>query len=250
MEESILVFDTETISLDKPYCYNIGYIIADKNFNVLVKRDYVVEQIWHNLPLFNSAYYSDKRQIYISRMKAKKTIMEKYGYICQQLIRDIKNFNVVSAYAYNSKFDDKVFNFNCDYYKCNSPFDNVPIFDILGYAQNFIVSENYKKFCEKNSLFTDSGNYSTTAETMTKYITNNIDFMEEHTALKDSEIELEILKKCIENGATFETDYETKIIKRKAKKSIDILLNKNKILTLEYTSKCERNGKIYFKNEE
>ena len=26
---NILVFDTETISVDKPFCYNIGYAIYD-----------------------------------------------------------------------------------------------------------------------------------------------------------------------------------------------------------------------------
>ena len=52
----ICVFDTETTSLEKPYCYNVGYLILDTESRAcLVKREFVIEQIWHNLPLFNTA---------------------------------------------------------------------------------------------------------------------------------------------------------------------------------------------------
>ena len=77
---NIAIFDTETTSLDKPFCYNIGYLIVDtENHDTLIKRDYVVEQVWHNPMLFTTAYYADKRDIYIKRMRAKTVKMEKYG---------------------------------------------------------------------------------------------------------------------------------------------------------------------------
>ena len=76
---NICVFDTETISLDKPFCYNIGYVIADDCGKTLLKKSYVVEQIWHNLPLFSTAYYAEKRNIYVSEMRGKKTFLEKFG---------------------------------------------------------------------------------------------------------------------------------------------------------------------------
>ena len=48
---NILVFDTETISVDKPFCYNIGYVIYDTDrHKILVKRDFVDEQICYNQP--------------------------------------------------------------------------------------------------------------------------------------------------------------------------------------------------------
>ena len=133
--EHIMVFDTETTSLDKPYCYNIGYAIYNSNGIAIVKRDFIVEQIWHNLPLFSTAYYAEKRESYIKAMKSRKTIMDKFGYITQQMTRDIKSYNVIAAFAFNSPFDDRVFNFNCDYFKCINPFDNIPIIDIRGIAQ-------------------------------------------------------------------------------------------------------------------
>ena len=219
----ICVFDTETTSLDLPYCYNIGYVIIDAdNWEVLARRSYVVEQVWHNLPLFSSAYYANKRPLYVASMKARKTIMDKYGYICQKMIRDFRNFEVEMAFAYNSSFDEKVFNFNCEWYKCNNPFDNIPIKDIRGFVHNFIVDKKYKKYCDEHGLYTDSGNYSTTAEAVFRYLFDD-DFTEEHTALADSEIEANILRTCLLNGASIDGEYKTfRSIARTEEKTLHI----------------------------
>ena len=70
---NIVVFDTETIGLNKPWVYNIGYVIYDtETGEILVAKDFVVEQIWHIEPLFETAYYADKRPLYVSRMRGKK----------------------------------------------------------------------------------------------------------------------------------------------------------------------------------
>ena len=38
---NIVIFDTETTGLDKPYCYNIGYIIVDtEERKILIKKDF------------------------------------------------------------------------------------------------------------------------------------------------------------------------------------------------------------------
>lgn len=196
----ICVFDTETTSLDKPFCYNIGYVIANtESAEILVSRDYVVEQAWHNLPLFESAYYADKRPLYINRMRARQAIMDKFGYICAQMRRDFKAFAVEIAYAFNSSFDERVFSFNCDWYKCINPFDEIPVYDIRAFAMNTIGrTEEYKTFCEEHNLLTENENYQTTAESFFKYLFDS-DFTEEHTALADSICEYEILKYLYEN---------------------------------------------------
>ena len=220
----LVVFDTETTSLNKPFCYNIGYVIINsENWETLQKRSFVVEQIWHNLPLFSTAYYAEKREIYIKDMKGRKTIMRKFGHICQTMIRDFQHYEVEKAFAYNSSFDEKVFNFNCDWYKCNNPFDNIPISDIRGFVHNFLINDDFIQFCEQNEEFTETGNYSTTAETLFRFITKQEDFNEAHTALEDSIIEGEILRVCAEQGGKLEEDYKTKIsIKREVEKELHI----------------------------
>ena len=221
---NVVVFDTETVNLEKPFCYNIGYVIVNlEKGETLLKRDFVVEQVWHNPMLFITAYYADKREKYVAAMRSRKTIMAKYGYICQAMIRDFIKYEVAGAYAFNSPFDDKVFGYNCEWFKCNNPFDNLPIFDIRGYVHQFMVNDNFKEFCEDYGYFTDSGNYSTTAETMYRYLTGNTEFIEDHTALSDSEIEAEILLECIKRGAEANTAYEVKrSIKREVEKTLTV----------------------------
>ena len=239
----IMVFDTETSNLEKPFCYNIGYVVYDTdNEIVLEKKDFVVEQVWHNDMLFTTAYYSNKREIYVNRMRARKVLMEKYGYICQEMIRDIKRYEIKLAYAYNSPFDDKVFNYNCEWFKCNNPFDNVKILDIRGFVHNSIANEKaYKDFCEENEYFTESGNYSTTAETLFRYIKQDLDFVEEHTALADSLIELDILNYCIDNyGLDYEKEYKTKrTIERETERELEIVHNGKSYL---FNYKSRRNA--------
>lgn len=207
---NIVIFDTETTSLNKPFCYNVGYLIVNENGDFLLKKDFVVEQVWHNLPLFSTAYYCDKRPTYIKSMRARKTTMKKFGYICQEMIRDFEKYDVKCAYAYNSPFDEKVFEFNCDWFKCINPFDSLPIYDIRGNVHNFIVDENYFQFCIDNEYFTESGCYSSTAETVYRFLINDTEWNEEHTALADSEIEGAILFETFYRGAKIDTAYPTK----------------------------------------
>ena len=244
---NIAIFDTETTSLDKPFCYNIGIVIANvETESILSQKDFVVEQVWHNKMCFASAYYAEKRPLYIKAMRAKETKMEKFGYICQEIIRDFKNFNVECAFAYNSSFDEKVFDFNCDWFKCNNPFDNVPIKDIRGYVHHFIINGDYKNFCEQNQKFTESGNYSTTAETVMQYIANDTNFIEDHTALSDSQIESCILFETLRRGAEIFGNYPIKkSIVREIPKILTIKRGKEKILEI----KCN-NYRVYkSKNE-
>ena len=110
---NIVVFDTETTSLIKPFCYDIGYVIINTdNWQVLTKKSFVIEQVWHNLPLFSTAYYAEKRPIYVKQMRSKKMQMKKIGFAMREMTKDFEAFEVKMAFAYNSPFDEKVFKFS------------------------------------------------------------------------------------------------------------------------------------------
>lgn len=245
---NILVLDTETTSLEKPFCYNIGYTIHDTETDkTIVAKDFVISQIWDNLPLFESAYYKDKRPLYVSAMRVRKATKEKWGYVCQEMKRDIKKHNVQSCYAYNSPFDDKVISFNCEWFHCQNPIETIPIFDIRGYAHQFICKENYFAFCEENALFTESGNYSTTAEAITRYLRQDNEFIEEHIALSDSIIETEILMECLRRGGEIATEYNVaRSFPRLTRTPFVIKVNKQVIYEGEYVKKYVRNNTFSF----
>ena len=222
---NIVVFDTETTSIEKPFVYNIGFII----YNTLAKRvvysaDYVVEQVWHNKELFTTAYYADKREQYISRMRGRTCEMQKLGYITQKMYRLFKEYEVEMAFAYNSSFDIGVFDFNCEWFKVINPFDTIPIYDIRGYVHRTIAyDKDFQAFCDANEYYTESGNYSTTAETVYRFIEGKTDFIEEHTALADSNIELDILLYCIDRGLEWGKAYKVyRSIAREVEKTLEL----------------------------
>ena len=204
----VLVFDTETAGMkgfSQGFIYNVAWIVADMEENgyyqILEKKEYMVKQVWYNTMLYSTAYYAEKKPLYHERIKAKEISVKPMAEVMEELANTISYHDVEIAYAYNSKFDVDMFNFNCDWFKVYNPLADIPVFDIRKFFILAVMDNDfYKEFCEEYQLFTESGNYSTTAETAYRYMLNDADFEEEHTALKDSEIELEILAYCAEES--------------------------------------------------
>ena len=249
---NIMVFDTETISVDKRFCYNVGYVIFNTEERVILcKKEYIVQQCWHNLALFATAYYADKRPLYVSAMRGKRATMDKWGYIMRDMKRDIREHHVEYAYAYNSPFDDEVFAFNCDWYKTSNPLDTIPVLDIRGPVSEFITNtQDYCDFCETYRRLTDSGNYSGNAETVYQYITQDTEFIEAHTALADSEIEMEILTTCLDLGAEIGKEYKVASqIHRYPIEPLTIKIDGEVIYQGTYRKKYVRKGLYSFKTK-
>ena len=111
---------------------------------------------------------------------------------------------------------------------------------------------DYKDFCDKNAdikaadgtskkFITDADGYKTTAESFYSFLTNNADYNEEHTALEDSLIELEILKACISRGAAWQTEYTCpRSIPRNTQKILTIKVDGEVDYQVNYTKKTER----------
>lgn len=250
MLENVIVLDTETTGLDKCFCYDCSWVIMSKDTGEVIDfKANVVEQVWHNLPLFESAYYKEKRQKYIDMMRKHDAEMDKWGYIMQKLKRDIIKYNVTEVYAYNSDFDDKVIAYNCDWFKCNNPLETVAVYDIWGYASEFITGTPlYKKFCESYERFTDTGNYKGSAEVVYQFLMNDPDFEEEHMGLFDSEIESTILWHCIQLGADWAKPYKpVKILPRPTLHPFSIKVDGTEVYSGEYVKKYVRNDVYNFK---
>ena len=179
--------------------------------------------------------------------------MDKWGYIMRQMKKDIREYNVVAAYAYNSDFDDKVFTYNCDWFKCNNPLENIPVYDIWGYASQFITkNEDYKAFCEEHKYFTDSGNYKGNAETVYRFISGDLDFEEAHMGLHDCEIEAKILHSCfIILKAKPQCEYKViRILERPQPTPYTIKVNGLVIHEGAYIKKFNRNNVWSFREAE
>lgn len=250
MSNYAIVLDTETTSLEKPFCYDCSWCIIDKSSQTIVDfRANVVEQVWHNLPLFESAYYKEKRLKYIEMMRKHDATMDKWGYIMRKLAQDIRKYDIEEIYAYNSDFDDKVISYNCEWFKTINPIETIPVYDIWGYASEFITgTSDYQAFCEANDRFTDTGNFKGTAEVVFQYLTSDPDFVEEHMGLFDSEIEASILFSCIDLGGDWAKSYKVnKILARPVLKPFTIKVDGSVVYNGDYVKKYVRNDVYNFK---
>lgn len=252
MSNYALILDTETTSLDKPFCYDCSWVIMQKTDGKLIDfKANVVEQVWHNLPLFESAYYKEKRQKYVQMMRKHDAIMDKWGYIMRKLKQDIIKYGIEEVYAYNSDFDDKVIAYNCDWFKCNNPLETIAVYDIWGYASEFITGmADYQRFCEAYERFTDTGNYRGSAEVVHQFLLNDPDFIEEHMGLFDSEIEASILFECVSRGAEWGKNYKVnKVLARPVLHPFTIKIDGVEIYNGEYVKKYVRSDVYNFKSK-
>ena len=70
--------------------------------------------------------------------------------------------------------------------------------DIWGMAtQTILRQKTYQKMAIRENWKTAKGNILTNAEVTYRYITNKLGFLESHTALHDTEIETQIMVKCL-----------------------------------------------------
>jgi hypothetical protein len=163
----VLVLDTETLSLENPLVYNIGWTIQRPD-GTRVYREFQIQEIL-NHPAYKDRYY--KRELTCSVVPM-QTVME-------ILARDIEWVDG-NIWAYNSKFDTKAINLTCHYLGIDSPLDADGIRDLL---------PTVRKTLKADGRYTKTGY---TVEKVCQFIYDSDGFIEEHTALADSQNEFDI----------------------------------------------------------
>ena len=202
----LLVLDTETLGLFNPLVYDLGYLIYDtETEKVLVKRDYIIKQIYDNDNYMKTAYYGWKKPLYEKLLADGMCKKVYWGVALDILRRDIARFTAdgTELYAYNSNFDKNAIQVSCEkqHSKQNPTADG--IIDIMDLISRITETEDYKAFCFANGFITKhkKPRPQKKAETLYRYITGQTDFEEKHMALSDSEIELEILLTALQRVA-------------------------------------------------
>lgn len=205
-----LVLDVETANTtEQALVYDIGFAVIDRLGIIQEKHSYIVSEIFfdeknvmNNAELMASAYYSKKLPQYYEGMRNGTRIVSTLSKIRWHIMDIIDKYKIVSVCAYNSAFDISALNTTLRYitksqFRYFFPYSTT-IWCIQHMACQVICDTNeYRAFCTNNKCLTDKGYYSTSAETVWKYLTKNIDFEESHTGLEDVEIECEIMAKCL-----------------------------------------------------
>jgi hypothetical protein len=204
--ETILLVDTEFITLNKPFVYDLSYLIARKvgdKYITLKSVGNVVKQVYQNKMMFETAYYSEKRKLYVSALKGKTYKQNYLGNILRQFKKDIAEYNVSMVLGYNVNADIRSIDFTSNYLKLESPLKDTKVIDLMPIVVNTICdTDDYKNFAKENNLITEKGYYKMSVESVMKYINKNVEFAEKHLGKSDNENEIDLLNYAIEKGAS------------------------------------------------
>lgn len=221
------------LSIAKPLIYDLGWKIVDCIGRVYSRHSYLISEIFSVPQIFNTAYYADKRPIYLEKLRNGETILTDWRTAKAVLIGDMVKVNAVGAY--NAMFDFKkaipftdlyIDMLYSPYYyqweaeqrricerivntsKKNDSTENCfepeifrwggtvfPLFDLWGLTCKHLLNcDEYRKLCETNNWVTASKKYyKTSAETAYRFIKGMNDFDEAHMAIEDADIESELL---------------------------------------------------------
>ena len=203
-----MVFDTETTRLasdiknDKPLIYDIGFAICDKQGEIYESYNYIIQNIYYS-DLMENAFFGSKRPWYDEQISLGNITVKSFGQAIYNMNKVISRYPNMTVCAYNLDFDMRAL-------KATSALTRQPGYngdissvikgevkyqDIWGLAVEaiYLPQKGYKRFIEKFNLYTPAGNPKTSAEVGYQYIVKNSEFIEDHTALSDVYVEIDIL---------------------------------------------------------
>lgn len=199
-----IMIDTETCnSMDDPFCYDISWQVIDSHGRVYENRSYAVKEVFEQMPeLMSNAYYAVKIPTYWAEIARGEKILAPLIAIKQRLAQDCKDYQCKFICAHNARFDYKSLNGTQRYLTCSkwryfTPY-GLEWWDTMRMAQDVICTKpSYRKFCEQNGYVTAKGQLRKTAEILYRFVSGQADFIEEHKALSDVDIERQILAYCV-----------------------------------------------------
>ena len=212
MKKHYMVLDTETASTSRAP-FDIAYTIIDRKGNVIEAANYFVSEIF-NSPLGKHLVSFDdfsrnKSKFYFDHAATHAEMVQPFATIQKRLQQAVKKYNCVVV-AYNAEFDYKALNNFSTSLECGETFftTETEIWDLWNIALYTLCnSRRYVKFANENDFTSDKGNIKTSAEVVYRYITQDIEFVEAHTALADTEIEAAILTACLKRKKKLETNF-------------------------------------------
>ena len=230
-KEMFLVIDTETAnSIEQPLPYDIGYAVCDRFGHIVLERSFVVAEIFlDHKEMMKSAYFAEKIPHYWEDIKNGTREIKSIFNIRKQIKEDMKKYRIKKVGAYNMAFDKRALN-NVIRYCSKSlirwffPF-GTEFFCIWSMAcQVLLNSTSYIKFALQNGLESEAGNIQTSAEACYKFLTNSVDFTEEHTGLEDVRIEVEIMAKCFSTHKKMDKNINTSCwrLPQRKRKELDL----------------------------
>lgn len=191
--------DTESATL-RDSVYDVAYCIMDKKGNIALEKNWLVEEVFTNKKLMTKAYYADKYfSVYPKMLSDGKIKLRPWLEIIAEMNKDFEEHGVSVFAAYNAGFDLRALQntheqlgytgnvFNADY-------KTLCIWQFGCEAK--LTQKSYARMARRLGWVSDKNNIMTNAEKAYRYCSGDLSFVEDHTALSDARIEVEILAEC------------------------------------------------------
>lgn len=211
MKNLYVTLDTETFggAAAPKGIYHLGGQIHDRMGNVFASFNYLIAEYFSEI---NKDEYAKKNFERYLRMVAngEATMIATEAEAVAAVDTLLNFFNVRYVMAFNTGFD---------YCKtaCRDLLEGREFIDIQLMAMQILGKrKSYIDFCLENNLRSRSGKcIASTAESFFAFISQNPSYKEEHTALEDAKIELQIFVRCVKAHKPYtknchQYDYEGK----------------------------------------
>jgi hypothetical protein len=195
------IIDVETVGMKDKHIINLGLVIGDNKGNILEKHEWNIQE-----NIIRGYRMPEPWRFYLGRVveckdaKQVATFKDLFNDFVK-ILNDYKMYDI-EFWSYNANFDYNAFMSNLEFAgielnKKQRNFFNYRWFCIWNYATNVLMNRSsYRLFAKKHNLYSEKGNMKTSAEVCYRYITNDIEFIEDHTGLSDALIEYKILMYC------------------------------------------------------
>lgn len=201
-----LIIDTETAPTHKSkrpdgslsLVYDMGGVVRNtKTGEIVHSFSFVIADTFYNNRMMQSAYYAHKLPQYHAGIASNDWLTVSFKYAYDYINSLISSYGIRTVWAYNAKFDIATLD-NSIYFYSNGWIDKffpatVTLKDIWARCSNITGSEKFVQYCFDNGYLSEKGNPQTKAEIVYRFLTQNDDFIEAHTARSDAEIEAYIL---------------------------------------------------------
>ncbi len=173
--------------------YHIAGYIHDRKGRIIAVFNYLISEHYDEI---NKDDYAKKnfKKYQMMIQNGIVTMIDTEAHAIEMVNALCSLYGVNIMMAYNSAFD-------FERTACRELIKNREFIDIYLMALQTITHyKSYAKFCNDNELKArspKSKSVSTSAEAVYAYLTNNASYTEEHTALEDSKIEMEIFLACL-----------------------------------------------------
>ena len=207
-----IMLDTETantlddngkLDMTNVLPYDLGFAVIDSHGRVYEAFSFILSDIFnHEAELMQSAYYADKIPKYKQDIAEGKRIVSTAYEVHKLFCDKCEEYECKFACAHNMRFDLTACN-NLQRWTTKSKYRyffpyGIELWDTMRMANDVICKmPTYRKFCEDNGYLTKNNQCRKTAEILYRFISQQDDFVEEHTGLEDVLIEVEILRYCI-----------------------------------------------------